>query len=56
MPCALKESLKETVTAAGPWRKILRIDRAGLPDERIFEGEAALNPAEEYLSILLLWR
>ena len=55
-PCALKESLKETVTAAGPWRKILRIDRAGLPDEKIFEGEAALNPAEEYLSILLLWR
>ena len=44
------------VAEAGPWRRMARIDRAGLADEKIYEGEAALTPAEEYLSILLLWR
>lgn len=55
-PCALKEKLKDVVMSAGKWKRIIRIDRAGLPDEKIFEGEAALAPAEEYLSIMLLWR
>ena len=44
------------VAEAGPWRRMARIDRAGLADEKIYEGAAALTPAEEYLSILLLWR
>jgi precorrin-2/cobalt-factor-2 C20-methyltransferase len=55
-PSALRGALRETVEAAGPWKKTLRIDRAGLPDERILQGFAALEPAEEYLSILLLWK
>ncbi len=55
-PCILKEALAAVVDAAGPWRRLVRIDRAGLADEKIYEGRAALEPAEEYLSILLLWR
>lgn len=55
-PSALKDALKPLVGSAGPWRKIVRLDRAGLPGERIFEGEEALERAEEYLSIMLLWR
>ncbi len=55
-PCILREKLAEVVAEAGPWGRIARIDRAGLADEKIYEGAAALEPAEEYLSILLLWR
>ena len=55
-PVALREQLRHVVESAGPWARILRIDRAGLPDQKIYEGSAALDPAEEYLSILLLWR
>ena len=55
-PSALGESLRETVEACGPWRRMIRVDRAGLPDERIIEGAPALDTAEEYLSVLLLWR
>jgi len=55
-PCALRGQLRATVEEAGPWKKILRVDRAGLPDQKIFSGGAALEPAGEYLSILLLWR
>lgn len=55
-PCVLKEALAAVVDAAGPWRRLVRIDRAGLADEKIYEGRAALDPAGEYLSILLLWR
>ena len=55
-PVALREQLRPVVESAGPWARILRIDRAGLPDQKIYEGSAALDPAEEYLSILLLWR
>ena len=40
----------------GPWRETVRVDRAGLPDERILSGDEALAAAEEYLSVLLLWR
>lgn len=55
-PSALGASLRETVEACGPWRRMIRVDRAGLPDERIIEGAPALDTAEEYLSVLLLWR
>lgn len=55
-PSALKEGLRKIVSDAGPWKKMLRIDRAGLPDEKIRRGEEALEQAREYLSILLLWR
>ncbi|MBQ9882485.1 MAG: precorrin-2 C(20)-methyltransferase [Synergistes sp.] len=55
-PSALKDALAEVVSEAGPWKWMVRIDRAGLADESIYEGEASLAAAEEYLSILLLWR
>ena len=55
-PCALGAELRPVVERAGPWREMLRVDRAGLPDERIVPGAAALDAPEEYLSILLLWR
>ena len=55
-PCALKEALSDVVSETGPWRRMVRIDRAGLADERIYDGESSLCAAEEYLSILLLWR
>ena len=55
-PSALREQLRPVVESAGPWAEILRVDRAGLPDERIVEGLPALAPTDEYLSTLLLWR
>ncbi len=55
-PSALSEELRPLVLRAGPWRETVRVDRAGLPDERVLHGEAALERAEEYLSVLLLWR
>lgn len=55
-PCALRGQLRSTVEEAGRWKRVLRIDRAGLPDQKVFAGEEALEPAAEYLSILLLWR
>ena len=55
-PSALGGDLPRIIDAAGPWTMMIRVDRAGLPDERIFEGREALAPAEEYLSTLLLWR
>ena len=55
-PCILKEGLRSVVEETGPWRRITRVDRAGLADEKIYTGEAALDAPEEYLSILLLRR
>ena len=57
-PSALGKELCAVVKRSGPWKSILRIDRAGLPDERIVEGEEALIPSSEYLSVvqLLRWR
>ena len=55
-PSALGESLRGTVEACGPWRRMIRVDHAGLADEKIIEGPAALDAAGEYLSVLLLWR
>jgi precorrin-2/cobalt-factor-2 C20-methyltransferase len=55
-PSALKDRLRQVVRSAGPWSRVLRVDRAGLPDERLLEGDEALTRVDEYLSILLLWR
>lgn len=55
-PYALKGGLAEIVNSAGPWGRITRIDRAGLDNEKILTGQKALGRAEEYLSVLLLWR
>ncbi len=52
----LKDRISYAVEETGPWQHIVRIDRAGMADEMICEGKAALEPTEEYLSILLLWR
>lgn len=55
-PSALGDGLRPLVQRAGPWRETVRVDRAGLPDERILSGDEALAAAGEYLSVLLLWR
>lgn len=55
-PIALGDDLRATVTGAGPWRVMLRVDRAGLPDERVLWGDDALVTPKEYLSTLMLWR
>ena len=55
-PSALKDGLRDIVMGAGPWGETVRVDRAGLPGERILRGDAALDQADEYLSLLLLWR
>ncbi len=55
-PVALGEKLRGAVENSGPWREILRIDRAGLPGEKILRGDEALEVPAEYLSTLLLWR
>ena len=55
-PSALGDGLRPLVLRAGPWRETVRVDRAGLPDERVLSGDEALAAAEEYLSVLLLWR
>ena len=55
-PSALGDGLRPLVLRAGPWREMVRVDRAGLPDERILSGDEALAAAGEYLSVLLLWR
>lgn len=55
-PSMLRGALSDIVTKTGPWRRIIRIDRAGLSDEKIYEGKAALENNGEYLSVLILWR
>ena len=55
-PSALGDGLRPLAQRAGPWRETVRVDRAGLPDERILSGDEALAAAGEYLSVLLLWR
>ncbi len=55
-PSVLGARLRAVVESVGPWSKALRVDRAGLPGQRVLSGDAALDPADEYLSILLLWR
>ncbi|QTX32986.1 precorrin-2 C(20)-methyltransferase [Aminithiophilus ramosus] len=53
---ALKEHLPSLVERTGPWKRMVRVERAGLADERILEGPAAAEATGEYLSTLLLWR
>ncbi|WP_026368230.1 precorrin-2 C(20)-methyltransferase [Aminiphilus circumscriptus] len=55
-PSALGKDLARTVSAAGPWKHMVRIERGGLPEERILQGEEAISPCSEYLSLVLLWR
>ena len=55
-PSALGEDLRRLVEETGPWRTILRVDRAGMEDERIITGPDALAPWGEYLSVVELLR
>jgi precorrin-2/cobalt-factor-2 C20-methyltransferase len=55
-PSGLKENLCAVVESTGPWSEVLRVDRAGLPDESTLRGSAALSAPDTYLSILLLRR
>ena len=55
-PSALGSALPELVASTGPWRRVVRIHRAGLAEQRIVEGEAAFQPTDDYLSLLLLRR
>lgn len=55
-PKALRE-LVGIIERTGPYKEIIRIDFAGIPNrERIIRGEAALTDIKEYLSIILLWK
>ena len=52
-PTALKdEKIFDFIKAK--FSKIIRVDFAGLPDEKIFEGDKALENIDEYISIILL--
>jgi precorrin-2/cobalt-factor-2 C20-methyltransferase len=55
-PSALRDDLRRVVSSSGPWKRMIRADRAGLPGERRTEGDPALDEACDYLSTLLLWR
>ncbi len=55
-PSALGDDLPRLLAESGPWGSITRIDRAGLPEERIVTGSDAAVSCTTYLSILLLHR
>lgn len=55
-PSALGNRLSELVESTGPWDEMVRVVRAGLPEEKISIGEEAVSPCGDYLSILLLRR
>ncbi|MDR1133550.1 MAG: precorrin-2 C(20)-methyltransferase [Synergistaceae bacterium] len=55
-PSALKGNLRELLSSTGPWKRAVRVHRAGLPGERVVTGGEALMPTDDYLSVLLLWR
>lgn len=55
-PSALGSSLLRVVQETGPWSTIIRVDRAGMDDERITEGVSALSASDEYLSVVELLR
>lgn len=55
-PSALGCELPVVVRAAGPWGKAVRVHRAGLQEQSVVTGDEALEPTEDYLSVLLLWR
>ena len=52
-PTALKDK-KIFDFIKNKFSEIIRVDFAGLPNEKIFEGSEALENIDEYLSILLL--
>ena len=55
-PRAVK-GLRELVMNAGDFRRIIRIDYAGIPErERMYEGLDSLNDIHDYMSIILLWK
>ena len=55
-PSACK-NLKAIIRQSGSFRKIMRVDYAGVPElERIYEDDNALEDINHYLSIILLWR
>jgi precorrin-2/cobalt-factor-2 C20-methyltransferase len=55
-PSALGEALRQVVEAAGPWARMVRVHRAGLKGQRVVRGDGALEPTDDYLTVLLLWR
>ena len=55
-PRAVK-GLRELVMRAGEFKRIMRVDYAGIPEkERVYEGIASLEEIHEYMSIVLLWK
>ncbi|MDR0764135.1 MAG: precorrin-2 C(20)-methyltransferase [Synergistaceae bacterium] len=55
-PSALKGKLRDLLSDTGPWKRAVRVHRAGLPDQYVVTGGEALRPTDDYLSVLLLWR
>ena len=55
-PSALGGDLRRAVEASGPWMSVVRVDRAGMEDERVVTGDEALDPTDEYLSLVQLLR
>jgi precorrin-2/cobalt-factor-2 C20-methyltransferase len=55
-PSALNGDLRELMARTGPWKRAVRVHRAGLAEECVVAGGEALLPTDDYLSILLLWR
>ena len=55
-PSALGDALPSLVESTGPWRRVVRVHRVGLPEQRIVEGADASQPTDDYLSLLLLRR
>jgi precorrin-2/cobalt-factor-2 C20-methyltransferase len=55
-PSALGERLKDLAESTGPWRRIVRVSRAGMKEQSIIVGDEAIAPTDDYLSIVLFWR
>jgi precorrin-2/cobalt-factor-2 C20-methyltransferase len=55
-PSAMRDKLPALARETGPWKKMVRVHRAGLPEQKIIRGEEAIAPTDDYLSVLLLWR
>jgi precorrin-2/cobalt-factor-2 C20-methyltransferase len=55
-PSALGENLTGLVESTGPWRKAVRVHRAGMSEQSVSVGNEAISPTKDYLSVLLLWR
>ena len=55
-PSALRDGLPKLIDDTGPWKRVVRVHRAGLPEQRIVRGNEAKSPTDDYLSVLLMWR